>query len=181
MDIVNYFATRLGENVGVTSWEGYSSFFEATSGLATMRTDITPKPDPAPTAAGMIQPATKIEPGPVAKCTNVSTTALIGFTLDHEINGCIGVGDQVTVSGTVNLTDRSDYNVVCFRFRRYGIPSADAVFLCASLGGGNRFSVSMSFTADQKGTYTVEPFAFWSGSGSQFPRSWYSSIEVRDP
>ena len=39
MDVVNYFARRLGESSGVTSWNRYPSFWEATGGRAAMTTD----------------------------------------------------------------------------------------------------------------------------------------------
>ena len=181
MDVINYFAKRLGESSGVTAYDRYPSFAEATGGRPTMTTDITPKSNAAATlAAGGVQSAAKIEPGPDVRCANVGTNALIGVTLDNEIPGCLRAPTTITVAGTLTLTDRIDYNTVCFRFRRYGADDANEIFTCSTLNG-NRFSIDFTFNAQQAGTYSVQPFAFWPDSGSQFARSIFSSIEVLAP
>ena len=107
MDIVNYFAARIGAKEGVTSWDRYPSFFEATGGKAQMLTAITPK-----NAASI--------PGPRESYTPVGPNALVGMRLDSAIPGRITVGQVVTLNGALTLTDRSDYNSVCFKFHRYG-------------------------------------------------------------
>ena len=170
MDVVNYFAARSAAPEGVTSWDRYPSFFAATQGKAELQTDITPKP----VAAGQVA---KIDEGPDVMYPDVAADALVGFRLDAPIPGRIGVGHTVALRGTVTLTDRTDYNIVCFRFIRYGSSDVNEVFVCGSLGG-SRFSIPVTFSSEQQGTYTVEPFAFWSNSGAQFSWSRYGVIVV---
>ena len=178
MHIVNYFAKRLGESSGVTSYDRYPSFSEATGGRSTMATDISPKPDEVTTVAGALPSAAKIEPGPDVSCAKIGTQAIIGFTLDDELGGCVTGGTTITVSGTLDLTDRDDYDQVCMRIRRYGDPSEDQIFECPVLSG-NRFSVNVTFPADKPGGYDFSLFAFWPDSGGQFSRTIYTGgIEV---
>ena len=170
MDVVNYFAARLAAVEGVTSWDRYPSFFEATEERAELHTDVTPKPDTVGEVA-------KIEEAPQVAYPDVATDALVGFRLDAPVPGRIRVGQTVTLSGTVTLTDRTDFNIVCFRFIRYGSSDVNEVFVCGSLGG-SRFSIPVTFSTEQQGSYTIEPFAFWSNSGAQFSRSRYGVIVV---
>lgn len=172
MDIINFFAKRFGESSGVTSYDRYPSYAEATGGRATMVTDINPKPDEATTVAGVLQGATKIEPGPQARCVKAGTRAIVGFTLDNEVGGCLTAGTSVTVSGTLNLTDQP-YNQVCVRFQRYGDANDDNVFECPVLNG-NWFSAIATFPANKPGGYSMELFAFWPESGGQFPTTKYT-------
>ncbi len=169
MDVVNYFARRLGESSGVTSWNRYPSFAEATGGLAAMTTDIRPKPEAlAPVAAS----------GPGVRCAKVGTDALVGIKLDEELGGCLDAGTAVNVSGALTLADRSDYYAVCLRFRRYGAPDGDRIYECDELNV-DRFALSVTFPADEPGGYTVEAFAFWSEIEAQLPLTIYTgAIEV---
>lgn len=177
MDIINYFAKRLGEDWGVTSYGRYGSFAETTGGRAAMATDINPKLDEAIIIAGILQGTTKIETGPETRCARVGTRALVGFTLDEEIGGCLPAGTTITVSGTLNLMDHP-YHAVCVRFQRYGDSNDDNIFDCTEVLS-NRFSVSAKFPTDKPGGYSMELFAFWPDSGSQFPRTKYTgAIEI---
>ena len=169
MDVLNYFARRLGASSGVTSWDRYPSFAEATGGRATMTTDIRPLRREA-------APPSSTEVG----CARVGTTALVGVTLDQEIGGCLRTGDTLRVSGRLTLGDRSDYDTVCIRFMRY--PDAgerDRIFECAPLDGRNRFTLEATLPDGRPGGYMMEVFARWPGSGWQFPLTSYSgAIEV---
>ena len=81
------------------------------------------------------------------------------------------------ISGIVTADDRDDFTIVCLRFIRYGAADANEVFVCSSIAG-NRFSVDVTFGEDQRGSYTVEPFLFWSGAAGQLARSRYGVITV---
>jgi hypothetical protein len=178
MDILNYFAARFASTEGVTSWDRYPSFFEATGGKAKMTTAITPRPAPTTTSlGGRVVAATPITPGPTVAYAPVATTALIGVRLDKAIPGRIKVGETVELEGQMTLTARSDYSTVCFRLHRYGADDPSEIFECAALAG-DRFSIDVSFSSQQTGTYTVEDFVFWPDSGSQYPLSWYGTIVV---
>ena len=176
MSVFNFFAKRIGEDANVSSWDLFPSFYELTGGRADMDTDITPKMSAATGAAGTVQTAAKIAPGPPVTCLPVATTALGGVTLESELQGCVSAGTPLTLTGTLTLTDRTDYNSVCFRFLRYGSDDPTESFECASLNG-NRFSIPV--TLRQAGQYTIEPFAFFPNSGSQFPLAWYFGITVQ--
>ena len=109
------------------------------------------------------------------------TSVLEGDAGSNNLNLTVslsgGSAQPVTVEGTLTLTDRTDYNIVCFRFIRYGGDDVNEVFVCGTLDG-DRFSVPVTFTDRQRGTYTIEPFAFWSDSGPQTARSRYGVIVV---
>ena len=169
MDVLNYFARRLGASSGVTSWERYPSFAEATGGLAMMTTDIRPLQRQA-------APPSSAEAG----CAKVGTRALIGVTLDRELGGCLRTGDTLRVSGRLTLDDRDDYDIFCLHFRRYpNADDGDRLFQCASLGGGNRFTLEVTFPVDRPGGYQLEAYAYWPGSDAPPPLSVYTgAIEL---
>ena len=166
MNVLNYFARRLGASSGVTSWDRYPSFAEATRGRATMTTRIRPRGRPA------------ARPGPAGRCAKVGTRALVGVRLDREVGGCLRAGDTLRVSGRLTLTDRRDYDTVCIRFRRY--PDAgkrDRISECARLDGRNRFTLEATLPAGRPGGYRMQVYAFWPGSGRHLS-SYTGAIEV---
>ena len=168
MDVVTYFAARLGATEGVTTWDGYPSFFEATGRRAEMSTGIAPVPaSRLPMIAGVAD----------VSYPDVPTDVLVGVELDQPIAGRVNVGQTVTLDGTLTLTDRTDYNIVCFRFIRYGASDVNEVFVCGTLDR-IRFSIPVTFGDAQRGAYTIEPFVFWTGSGPQTALSRYGVIVV---
>ena len=168
MDVLNYFARRLGASSGVTSWDRYPSFAEATGGRATMTTNIRPlRRQAAPPS------------GAEAGCAKVGTRALVGFTLDQEVGGCLTTGDTLRVSGRLTLADRDDYNRVCLRFRRYpDTEPEDRVNQCASLDGDNRFALEVTFPVGRAGGYELLTYAYWPSSGRALSR-YTGAIELR--
>ena len=170
MDVLNYFARRLGASSGVTSWDRYPSFAEATGGRATMTTRIQPLRLPAATL-GIAD----------ARCAKVGTRALVGVVLDEEIGGCIGAGGTIGVSGRLTLADRDDYGTFCMHFRRYpDVHEGDRIFQCASLDERGRFALEVTFPSDRPGGYLLEAYAYASQVGKQPALSVYTGgIEVR--
>ena len=166
MQAVNFFAARFSEADGVTSWDRYPGFFQATGGRATMSTAIHPRTVAPPR-------------GPSVAHTSVSHDVLVGVRLDRAIPGRVAVGETMTIDGRLTLVHSSDYEAVCFRFHRYGATEddRDEVFECSPLGGA-RFSVSVTFGPSQRGTYTVEPFAFRPDETAEWPLSWYGTMSV---
>ena len=168
MDVLNHFARRVGMSSGVTSWSRYPSFAEATGGRATMTTGIRPRGRQADlTSSG-------------GRCARVGTRALVGVRLDRQVGGCLQAGDTLQVAGRLTLSDRSDYDTVCLKFTRYpDSGDEDRLFECARLDRRNRFVVQARFPAGRPGGYTMEAFAYWPGSGGQYPLSRYTgAIEV---
>ena len=166
MDVLNYFARRLGASSGVTSWDRYPSFAEATGCLAKMTTRVSPLHREAaqPSSAGV-------------SWAKVGRRALVGITLDQEVGGCLTTGEILRVSGRLTLTDRDDYDSVCLRFRRYPDTDAeDRVDQCASLDGDNRFALEVSFPG-LPGGYELLTYARWPGSGRSLSR-YTGAIEV---
>ena len=168
MDVATYFAARLGASVGVMTWDAHPSFLEATGGRAQMSTEIVPA------AASGLAP---VVPAGDVGYPDVPSDVLIGVELDAPVPGRLDVGQTVTIDGRLTLTDRTDYNIVCFRFIRYGGSDVNEVFVCDTLDGV-RFSVPVTFGDSQRGTYTIEPFAFWTDSGPQAALSRYGVIAV---
>ena len=169
MHVVNYFAKRIGEISGVTTYDRFPSFTEATGGLSIMTTDIAPR----------TQKLDGIETGSDVSCAKIGTHALVGFVFDEEIGGCFDGNTTVKIAGNLILTDRSDYNAVCFKAMRYGDSSEDGLFVCGSINSGNRFDVEMFFPANRPGGWKLSAYAFFPDSGAQYPRSTYTgSIEV---
>ena len=169
MDVVNFYAGRLAATDGVSSWDGYPSFFEATGGRATLATDVTPRP--GTTLAGKLSSGLSIGP------LDVGTDALSDVILDQPIPGRIRVGEEVNLSGTVTATDGQASSIACFRFIRYGSTDPNEVFVCGSLSA-RRFDLDLTFTAGQRGRYTVEPFLFGADASQPSARSRYGVIEV---
>ncbi len=169
MDVLNYLARRIGASSGVTSWNRYPSFAEATGGRATMTTRIRPR---------RLSPAS-VAPGD-AGCAKVGKRVLVGVRFDQEFGGCLTAGDTIQVSGRLTLTDRDDYDTFCLHFRRYpNADDGDRLFQCASLSGGSRFSLDVTFPADRPGGYQLEAYAYWPDSGGQPALSNYTgAIEV---
>lgn len=166
MDVVNHLARRLGESSGVTSWDRFPSFREATRGGATMTTAIRRRPPGSAAAA----------PAGSVRCAKVGVDALVGIELDAEFGGCLTAGTSVQVSGVLNLRDE-DYYAVCLRLRRYGAPSGDRIFECDELNV-DRFSIDVTFPADEPGGYTMEAFAF-SDDNAEFPLTTYTgAVEI---
>ena len=171
MDVVNYFARRLGESSGVTSWNRYPSFAEATRGGAVMTTDIRPRAD-APASVPTVPAGTS------GRCAKVGTDAWVGVVLDDEFGGCLTAGSTVEVSGSLTLTDRFDYYAVCLRLRRYGAPIEERIYECDALNV-DRFTLSVTFPIDKPGGYTMDAFAFWPFSDAQYPLTSYTgAVEV---
>ena len=138
MGIVNFYAARMAATDGVTSWDGYPSFFEATGGRAILTADVTPKP--GTTLEG------KLSPGPSTEFVDVAIDALNDVTLEQPIPGQIAVGESVRLSGTVTALDSQESSIACFRFIRYGSTDPNEVFVCGSLAA-RRFTVDLTFTA----------------------------------
>ena len=165
MNAVNFFAARLSAEEGVTSWERYPGFFGATGGRSRLESQIKPLKVPP------------MELGPDVEYLPIATDALVGVLFDRPVPGKVEVDQTVYVSGVLTLRDRTDYSIFCLRFFRYGSPNVNETFVCGSLRG-RRFSFPVTFMSGQEGTYTIEPFAFWSNSGPQSARSRYGTMVV---
>ena len=166
MNYWNFFAARHAATEGITSWDGYGGFTEATEGQVPLTTAITPREDAPLTDGPTGVTFAPIDPGEFP-----------GIQLDAAIPGRVAIGRLVTVAGLVTTTERADFNTACVRFYRYGAADLNEVFVCGAITG-NRFSLPVSFTAAQVGQYTAELFLFWPGSGGIRPRSWVSVIVV---
>ena len=167
MDVLNYFARRLGTSSGVTSWDRHPSFAEATGGRAEMTTHISPlHREAAPPSSEDVN------------CAKVGRSALVGVRFDEDVGGCLTTGDTLRVSGRLTLTDRDDYNRVCLRFLRYpATDEEDRMDQCASLDGDNRFALEVTFPVGRPGGYELLAFANWPGSG-RFLARYTGAIEL---
>ena len=151
MNVVKFYAARLAATSGVTSWDGYPRFFEASGRRARLVTDVTPKTG--------LTPEGKIAPGPSTAFLEVAADGMTGVVLDRAILGRLSAGQTVTLSGTLTDGVSQDSNIACFRFIRYGSTDPNEIFVCSSVSG-RRFGMDLTFTETQRGRYTVEPFLF---------------------
>ena len=83
MDVVNFYAARLAAEDGITSWDQYPSFFEATGGRARLTTEVTPR---AGVGSG------RIDESPGRGFLDVAPDALTGVSLDTAIPGRLPSG-----------------------------------------------------------------------------------------
>ena len=169
MDVINFYAARLAATEGVTSWDGYPSFFEASGRRSRLSTDVTPR-------AGLT-PEGKIQPGPSVTFLDVAGDVLAGVVLDGSLPGRIAVGQTVAILGRVTGDVGRDSNIACFRFIRYGSIDPNEVFVCSSVSSGH-FEVDLTFTVAQRGRYTVEPFLFRVDAAEPLATSRYGVVVV---
>jgi len=172
MDYWNFYAARRAVAEGVRSYDGNPSFREATRSLLSMRSDIDPKP-----AEGIA----KIEETPPGSFASLGTTDWRGVRFDSAVPGRITIAatstsglaalsKTVTLSGALTATDRTDFNALCLRPRRYAAADPNEMFKCFTVSG-NRFTASLTFEEQQRGAYILDVFLFWPDSGSQYPRT----------
>ncbi len=98
----------------------------------------------------------------------------------------IKAGKAINFSGRVIATDRSDFNRMLIRLRKHDpagtdrlaaraegpalLRKADDIEIRDDLGSDSTFSGSYTFSAAERGRYSLEFFVFWPDSGSQFDR-----------
>jgi len=76
----------------------------------------------------------------------------------------------------VSTRDRND--IILIRFWKRGGTTADAIRVSAPVTSRSSFIAETQFQPNQAGTYLMEVFLFWPGSGTQFSRAALSPIVV---
>jgi hypothetical protein len=78
----------------------------------------------------------------------------------------------------VNARDRSDISSILIRFWKSGGTSADAILVRAPVSSRSTFVAETEFLPGQAGTYEMELFLYWPGSGTQYSRAALSPIVI---
>lgn len=147
MSWYNFFAQRMGAQSGITSFNGYPSYFEATGGRATLNSEINPL-----TAPKITQPLAVIKPA-------FGPTDWRGIILDAPLPSAYTPGQPLLLSGRVDPAIHGEMNFVAIiaRFARYG-DSGPGLTTQGSVDG-NRFSFNVTVPA-QAGRYAFDLFLF---------------------
>src|SRR5262249_36772983 len=118
---------------------------------------------------------------PLAETLDIDTPAfggadLRGVSFDSPVPTRIAVGQTVTLTGRVVATDRSDFSSLSLAF---WLPNSKTpVNFGSAVSASGCFSISLRFTDAQKGAYSLADYLFWSGSGSQYPRTSSGTVVV---
>ena len=164
MSYWNFFAARHAATGGTTTWEGVPSFFEATGGAVSLRTDVTPLH-----AAKLVD---AVETGD----RPVDPREFRDVELDAPVPARTAVGESVTIAGTVTATERDDFNIACAAWLRDG--NEDTIFECAPIEG-DRFSITRRFTAGDAGRHALQIYLYFPDAPlPQLPRANVSGITV---
>jgi hypothetical protein len=166
MDYWNYFSYRLSDpqRTGVLGYEGVGSFQAATGGRAQLKTDIRPL------AGGRVEQAFDVDSAAFAN------RDIRDVIFDDRIPMRYRVGDHIRWSGRVSAPDRSDIDQILFRFTRY--PGDNVLRVWNDVDSRSTFVVDTTFEPKDRGTYLMEVFLFWPGSGAQYSRAGITPIIV---
>ncbi len=170
---------------GITSFDGYASFFQASGGKAKLVDVVDAKGGPK--AKGKLKIA----------YSNFEPDDWRAVRFDKRLPTKIKPGKKINFSGQVVAADRDDFSRVLVRIRKHD-PAGNARFgasvgnadgpaaqrraedieLRADLDANNRFGIEYTFSRAEAGRYSVEAFVFWPDSGSQFARDNRSPFHV---
>jgi hypothetical protein len=163
-----FIARRLEDpsGAGVVDYTGASSFEMANGYRIDLRTDIRPlRTETLAADFDVDHPA-------------FGTRDWRDVVFDSDVPSVYHPGERQRWSGVVNARDHSDINSILIRFWKSGGTASDAILVRASVSSRSSFIAETTFTPEQAGTYIMEVFLFWPGSGSQFSRAALSPITI---
>lgn len=165
MDYWNFFAQRLADRnqASRATYEHYVSYRRATGNAVTLSTAIRPR-------QGSPLPQVLDTDTPMFDRKDFRTV-----TFTAPVPTRFTAGRAVVLSGHVIPTDQ-DYTSVTL-----GFWTSSATAPISFRGAVNRsgdFSVTVQFNESQRDVYALGVYLFWTGSGSQFPRSLMSTFAV---
>jgi hypothetical protein len=168
MDYWTFAARRLEDpnGLGVVGYDGVASLEVASGNRIDLRTDIRP-----------------LSAGALAETFEVDYPTLgrhdwRDVVFDNDVRTHYRIGERVRWSGVVATRDRSDINSILIRFWKSGGTTTDAIRVQAPVSSSSSFIAETQFQPGQAGTYLMEVFLFWPGSGTQFSRAALSPIVV---
>ena len=168
MDYWTFAVRRLEDpnGVGIAGFDGVASLEVASGNRIDLRTDIRP-----------------LSAGALTETFDVDYPALgrrdwRDVVFDNDVPTHYRIGQRVQWSGIVSARDRSDISSILIRFWKRGGTAADAILVRAPVSSRSSFIAETQFQPNQAGTYLMEVFLFWPGSGTQFSRAALSPIVV---
>ena len=162
MDYYNFYAQRAAAPRGTRAYDGFGSFFEATSGRTALRTAIITG-DPGANPA-------------VSQTLDVSDLPFgagdwRGLKFDQPVPARLRTSTGLTLSGSIDATVLpGSYQFVIIRASRFGDPPDEATTVQTSVSGG-RFTVSLRFPNDGGGAYALDAFVFVDEASPPIPTS----------
>jgi hypothetical protein len=168
MDYWTFAARRLEDpnGVGVVGYDGAASLEVASGNRLDLRTDIRPL------AAGALSETFDVDyPG-------FGRRDWREVVFDNDVPTHYRIGQRVQWSGVVNARDRNDFSAMTIRLWKSGGTAADAIRVQVPVSSRSSFVAETQFQPGQAGTYLMEVFLFWPGSGSQSSRAALSPIVI---
>jgi hypothetical protein len=168
MEYWTFAARRLEDpnGTGVIGYDGVASLEVASGNRLDLRTDIRP-----------------LSAAALTETFDVDYPALgrrdwRDVVFDTDVPTRYRIGQRVQWSGVVSARDRTDINTIVIRFWKSGGSAADAIRVQAPVSSRSSFVAETQFQPAQAGTYQMEVFLFWPGSGSQFSRAGLSPVVI---
>jgi hypothetical protein len=151
---------------GVIGYDGVGSLEVASGNRIDLRTDIRP-----------------LTAGTLTETFDVDYPAFgrrdwRDVVFDADVPTHYRIGQRVQWTGVVSARDRNDINNLLIRFWKSGGTRADAIEVRAPVSSRSSFVAETQFQPGQAGTYLMEVFLFWPGSGTQFSRAALSPIVI---
>ena len=168
MDYWTFAVRRLEDptGAGVVGYDGSASL-EVTSGnRVDLRTDIRPL-----TAVVLTETFDVDYPG-------FGQRDFRDVVFDTDVPTRYRIGERARWSGVVAARDRNDISSILIRMWKSGGTTTDAIRLTASVSSRSSFVIETQFQPAQAGTYLMEVFLFWPGSGTQFSRAALSPVVI---
>jgi len=168
MDYWTFAVRRLEDptGAGVVGYDGVGSLEVASGNRLDLRTDIRPL------SAAALSETFEVD------YPTLGRRDWRDVVFDTDVPTHYRIGQRVQWSGVVSARDRSDINQILIRLWKRGGTTADAIRASASVSSRSSFIAETQFQTNQAGTYLMEVFLYWPGSGAQFSRAALSPIVV---
>jgi hypothetical protein len=168
MDYWSFFAQRLEDPIrfGVVGYDGIGSFDLTTDRRIDLKASVRPLRAPA------IDGPLEVDSRPF------SERDFRDIVFDGPVASRYRVGDRLRLSGRVNAPDRSDIDVIIIRLWKSGGTTSDAIRMQARVSSASTFIAETSLDSSHRGTFLMEVFLFWPGSGAQPSRTTLSPIVI---
>ena len=166
MNYWNFFAQRLSDRnqASRATYDHFVTYQRATGNAVRLSTSIRP-----------------LQGAPLPQQMDTDTpsfgqTDVRSITFTSPVPTRFVAGQSAVLSGHVTATDPVDFTSVTLGF--WPVNATAPVSFAGAVNRSGDFSVTVQFTQAQRDVYALGTYLFWSGSGSQRPRSFLSTIAV---
>jgi hypothetical protein len=168
MDYWTFAVRRLEDphGAGVVGYDGAGSLEVASGNRLDLRTDIRPL------AAAALSETFEVDYPAFGR------RDWRDVVFDNDVPTRYRIGQHIQWSGVVSTRDRNDINSILIRFTKRGGTEADRIRISSNVSARSSFIAQTQFQPNQAGTYVMEVFLFWPGSGSQFSRAALSPVVI---